>query len=217
MAVRNRPIPELHFRNVPEKQHHALLLIGHNLDMLEYHLNSFEAALKLFEYSARQIRTQERRSRVLPFRRWQFMAARDGAMSIYHFAWAFQGLADSLRECDYVLTRLDPQVLKNCRRQISKGFPNFERVRHAVGHASEKARNPNKHLLHGFSGSYRKNGLDLRRVKNYVITDHLYRRTYANTWDGKIESYKLNSVSLKNLSAIRNIIFDALDDVASNL
>lgn len=212
---KKRHAPILYYGCVPEPQQHALQLVGHALDNLEYYTNGFMSALKLFDYCVNHTKKQKDKRNRNTYRSWQFIAARDGALAIYHFACALNALSQSLNECKVLGTRMPAGALRHCKKKLNAKFPNLVRMRHAVGHAGEKASTTRQHEQHGFTGTYIRDGLKLKNVHNYVITDHLFRRTYCNTWGGKIESYKLNSNSLTSLIMVRDAVFDAVE--AANL
>jgi hypothetical protein len=106
---------------------------------------------------------------------------------------------------------MDKSVVRKAKKQFHKAFPNATEVRNAIGHSGEKARNPDKHREHGFTGVLNEKGLNVGKVRNYVVTDHLHRRWFCNTWKGKLESYKISEKSLADLAAVRDQIFDAFD------
>jgi hypothetical protein len=150
-------------------------------------------------------------SRLQIYRYWQFSAARDGALSIYNFYWALKGIPDSLNECNYLANRLNLVELRKVRKKFDALFTNATQVRHAVGHATEKAKNRREHNQHGFTGIVKIPGLNLGPVKRFLIVDHLYRRNFCNTWQGKIECYKISKKTLADLASVRDAAFDVFD------
>ncbi len=209
--LKKREAPALYYGNVPESQHHAHDVVGGALDNLNHCLDCFESALKLHDHGLTKLRSAKGITRKHLYRHWQFIAARDGAVSIFNFKWALEGLGDSVNQCDYLKERLDLAAIRAAKRLFDKHFPNATQVRHAVAHATEKSKNPREHLEHGYTGVCKIPGLNLGKVRNFVITDHLYRRSFCNTWKGKIECYKLSKGSLKNLSLVRDAVYDAFD------
>jgi hypothetical protein len=210
--LKKRTAPQLYYGDLPESQDHAHQLVGHALDIMNHYVDCFESALELHDHGQwKFLTTKKKNARI--FRHWQFIAARDGALSVYHFHWALQGLVSALNDCSYLAERLDLKTFRAARRRFEGWFPNAIQLRHAVGHSAEKTKNRREHLEHGFTGICKIPGLNLGRVRNYVITDHLYRRTFCNTWKGKIECYKINGENLERLALTRNAVFDAFDDM----
>ncbi len=210
--LKQREAPVLYYGNVPESQHHAHQLVGHALDNLNHYVDCFESALELHDHGqAKHLATKGKRWRI--FRHWQFIAARDGALSIYHFHWTLQGLVSAVSDCKYLSDRLDLTAIRTARKQFESWFPNAIQLRHAVGHSAERTKNRRDHIEHGFTGICKIPGLNRGRVRDYVITDHLYRRTFCNTWKGKIECYKINGQNMERLALTRNAIFDVFDEM----
>lgn len=210
--LKKRSAPALYYGSLPASQDHAHQLVGHALDIMNHYVDCFESALELHDYGQEKyLTTKGRKSQI--FRHWQFIAARDGALSVYHFYWALSGLVTALNQCAYLSDRLDLKQIREVRKQFDAWFPNAKEVRDAVGHAADKTKDSQEHKRHGFTGVCKIPGLNAGRVTNYVITDHLYRRSFCNTWKGKIECYKINGQNMERLALTRNAIFDLFDEM----
>jgi hypothetical protein len=213
MKAKRRKAPIL-WDNLPEAQRQGLRLLGHALDNLEYYANCFEAALKLYDYCAESTRGVMRPRAANSYREWQFIAARDGALSIDHFFEAMSALGQSLRECRTYHDAIDQSVLREAKKKFLHEFKDYLRVRHSVTHAAEKTANSQKHSVHGYTGVW-STGRSKHRVKGFVVIDSLVRRKYSNTWNGRIVSYRLSKRTFGKLCTVRDMIFDAVD-AASN-
>jgi hypothetical protein len=66
---------------------------------------------------------------------WEMMAARDGALAIYHFGQALTAVARGLGACPTIRARVDHSALRLARRAFEQSFPSYDAIRHAVGHA----------------------------------------------------------------------------------
>lgn len=209
---KKRTAPVLFYGNVPEVQLEALQFVGHALDNLEYFANSFEAALKLFDYSAGQIKAAPKHRREL-MRGWQFVAARDGVVTIYNFREAIKSVKQSLHECPHIKSRLSFQKIEDAEKRFNSYFPNAKRLRHSVGHAGEKASNSHQHRKHGYTGKIQLYPGKTVRVKKFIAIDILNKRKYSNTWDGRLESYRISSQTLRRLISIRDEIWDVFEEM----
>lgn len=210
MAKRHT-VPSLYYGNVPESQMLALNLVGHSLDNLEYFSANFSAALKLFDFCKKQ-----RASRLKPpqhYRSWQFVAARDGAISMHNFSDAIAALKEAASACQYIADRLDVTSIKALQDKFNRTFPNSKRVRHSVGHAGEKTKGLDQHKKHGFKGSYNRGGLKIAAAHGAIVIDHLHGRTFSNSWHGQIETYRISKKTLSQLQALKYEIYDLFDEM----
>jgi hypothetical protein len=108
------------------------------LSKLDTYAQDFQAAIALFELAERELatlRAQLERTRTpqlnytaLMRMRWQFIAARDGAMTIFHFGKTMEAIRSSaLRECPTVRSLVQKQPLRNADNLFRKQwFRNFE-------------------------------------------------------------------------------------------
>jgi hypothetical protein len=212
---KKRTAPVLYYGNVPEAQLNALQLVGLALNNLAYFAECFEADLSLFDSCAKQIKTEPKRKEQL--RNWQFVAARDGVVSIYNFSEALSSVAQSLHECPHIKSRLKYSMIEAAKARFKSHFPNAKRLRHSVGHAGEKASNSHEHAKHGYTGKFKISTGRPVRVRNFIAIDVLNGRKYSNTWDHRVESYRIGPTTLARLKAVRDGIWDAFDEMNSRL
>lgn len=211
-AIRTAPV--LFDGNVPGAQREALNLVGHALDNLAYFVECFESALLLFDKceQAKKIGSKSTRGN---WRNWQFVAARDGAISIYNFSEAISSVKLSLHECPYLKFRLNNSRITAAQRQFKCDFPYAVTLRHSVSHAGEKAANSSQHAKHGYTGRFRILPGTVVSVKQYVAIDVLNGRHYSNTWNKRVVSYRISAANLTRLIAVRDQIWDAFDEMNS--
>jgi len=62
------------------------------------------------------------------------MAARDGALTIYHFGSTIDGIRKSLRSCPALSGPIDRQKLTNAGKLFEAKFPGYIAIRHVVSH-----------------------------------------------------------------------------------
>ena len=196
------------------EQHHA----GHAnalLFMLNYYVRSFEAALQLYETAAETIAHASH-----AFKRdandnaanealeildgWPVIAARDGAMSIYHFRKTLEGLDACIGQLPSLHAATNRPHRKRARRVFEARFPHFIKVRHAVAHSGE--RSGLAYDEHVFSGSWSNGHMTFPHANTMDITliDVLSQRQYSNTWGNEVVSYKIDIDSLTALASSRD-------------
>lgn len=142
-----------------------------------------------------------------PFIKYRIIAARDGALNIYHFACALESIRTNLALSKTALAAVDRVELREISRRFRQKFPKIDYVRHAIAHAGELSNHPAKlaknaqkadHVGHGFSSS-----------KGGVFIEALKDQTFSVGLDGDIFSVNLDATSLHALIEIQAEI-DAL-------
>ena len=82
---------------------------------------------------------------------FQRLAARDGAMSLYHIGVALEHVRGQTATCKTWRELADTDALKEIEKDFKAKFPHFVRMRHAIGHQAELRKSPKKIEQH-FSG-----------------------------------------------------------------
>lgn len=120
------------------------LVVGINVRRLGAFVSEFEAAVALFDHAQKLWNGRDANP---PFR-WMRIAARDGALSLYHYLQAllavkkFASLSPEWREV------LNLKPLRQCEREFKTRFPRIEAVRHSISHSAELTRSPDKWREH---------------------------------------------------------------------
>lgn len=205
-----RIVPLVDVSSLPESQQSAARAVDYALAGLDYYALNFKAALDLFDSCKLHLRkhtTKESKK----WRDWQFIAARDGALSIYHFGWSMTAIDESLALCPNLRKHIAISERRKFRKLFNCHFPNnMKPVRDSIGHAAAKARNPRDYFNHAFTGRY-KFGKVWHQVSNFVVVDDLTGRKFSNSWQGKIVSYRINNASYKKLVTIKDGIYAEFD------
>lgn len=210
--LEKREIPQtdaLSFPSTDQMRHDVLI---NALDLMNHQLDGFNAALELFDYALAKTKTAKRR-RMDMFRQWLFIAARDGAITVYNFQIALGAVIETVNTSQFLFDKVDKAALKAARKHFESAFPVARDMRHSVGHATDKARNVKQHLENGYSGVLNVPGLELDLVKDYLVVDHLEGRTLYNSFEKKIVCYTIDQAALDHLAAVRNEVFDQFDTV----
>jgi hypothetical protein len=181
-------------QSLSELERDATNLLKTALGQLSDHSDNFSAALSLFDFSMGELEKATENRTAHPMFRWPFIAARDGAMSIYHFGKAMEGIMASLHKCPTVLQEVNRAKLRSSRKRLRELFPNFEAVRHSVAHAGELMNDVDDLDRHSISTT---------SVQRMTIQNHLQGRAFKNTFEGQIQSYEINQASRDGLVAIR--------------
>ena len=201
----NERPPRLYVKGLPEEERDAAdTLFFLILDLDKYACN-FEAAINLFEFARAEALTAGHNQAV----QWSFIAARDGAMTIYHFGQALQHMRNTLGLCPTVKSLVDPRVLRLAGKKFNSRFRDYESLRHAVAHSGDfwrqgvdVIRNAMKKLRVGPFVLVSKNA-------HVVIRESLLDRRFTTTIEGRQVSYEISGETLKNLVGIKDEIFSA--------
>jgi hypothetical protein len=74
--------------------------------------------------------------------RVRMMAARDGAMTIFHIGKALQAINANLKLCPTLAGQVDSKILRAACKKFSTAFPKNEALRTAVAHVAEFTQSP---------------------------------------------------------------------------
>ncbi|MCP4308444.1 MAG: hypothetical protein GY788_26910 [bacterium] len=178
-------------------------IIERSLTHLLYYTRTFAAALALFDFGSKE------RPKIGPLSdvgrtlmEWQFMAARDGAITLNNFTKTLEkirgdvGKLPNERRC-----HTDLIMLRNARKQFVRQFPSAEAMRHAVAHFGELATSEESVKRHAYK----------QGAATWIVQGQLRDRTYYMTWRGKVLFYELSQDSLDNLASVLTKIYEALN------
>ncbi len=195
-----------------DEQDHAWVLDG-ALSNLSSLVKDFRSALCLYEYCLIEMRVNNsiRYEVSGDFIGWATIAARDGAMTIYHFRETMDGIRQyGVKSCPTLSPFIDTECLRRADRRFQKLFPKFAKIRHSVAHSANRYRNLNYYEKNSFSGtSHSLGNFGITEAQSVVITNCLMDRTFATTWEGQILSYDITEQTLSNLTAIKSEFYKA--------
>jgi hypothetical protein len=199
-------------RGVPRQEWEGVSHLERVLDSLDYFVGSFRAAVALFDFSRAQviraIKSQEERKTISKdIREWQFIAARDGAMSIYHIGKVLKEIYPLLNKCPTILARTDRHSLRITRKKFLSFFPNFENIRHSSAHAAEYAADTTG--KHAITGPISHSIIQAGSGAKITIAGALNDREFVSTFDGKIQSYEISDLTLAKLTKIKQEFYSA--------
>lgn len=192
--------------DLPEREKHAAFLLQRRLDSLADYIENFVSAINLFEFCRDNISAKSSQH---DFRNWQFIAARDGVMTIYHFGKSVTHLNDILNKIPSVSRNVDTKALRNARKDFSSYFQKIDEIRNAVAHEAEKYQNQDKFRTHSFSGSSSQHGIKISRSSNIMISNTISDRKFVVTYNGQMHACEISTSSLEKLKGIAAGVFGA--------
>lgn len=208
--------PRIFPNRLPEPERNTAHLINSALLSLQGYVDDFRSAVRLYDFCRVQEATKQLTGasnlpkqflKELP--RWPFLAGRDGAMTIYHFSIALEGLQTNIAKCPTLTPYVERPLLKSANKLLRKYFPDLEQIRHSVAHTADKMKTPEKHAEHSFSGSYSGLGIAIKKSTQVTIINSFQDRLFTNTWEGKVLSYELSQDTWKKLIAIKKEVWAA--------
>lgn len=211
-------LPDLDSSNLSDEEGSAVFRLHSSLNALPNYIKDFEAALQLFDFCEVQyaLIAQRRNAQALlehdeanrdVFSAWCSLAARDGAMTIFHFGKAMEGIKASIRTCPSVEAKMDRSLLRSATNLFRTSFPNFEAVRHGVAHAAELDRDEKARKANAHNGTYETEHIKIGVHVEGLTIRTLIGRTFTVTVNQKIVSYDLTTNTLGQLEAVKSEFF----------
>jgi hypothetical protein len=148
--------PSFSTGKLPKEERSAVFVLESALGSMHHFCSAFSDALNLFRFCKKNFVRQEASGNLLTAEalgKWQFVAARDGAMSIFHFGEALAGARTTLQQCPSIEREVDKTRTRNAGRYLEKYFPTRLAMRNSVGHAAQISHTQEAWAKHSFSGS----------------------------------------------------------------
>lgn len=212
-------LPRLVISSFPEEERALARSIWQGLCSLGTYVDSFGEALSLFQFTQQQMAARHSMQPMSPeaatqlrlLAGWSFVAARDGAMSIYHFLCAMEGIKACVHRGPTIKPYFNGKTSREATKLFSARFPRCEEMRHAIAHAAELVESPEKFEENSFSGSYDDGAVRITNSKNIMISNHLNGDVYSTTINGQIISYAINDVTRTSLIEVRSKLYSAFE------
>ena len=210
-------IPDIDRSRIPADQMPAFLHIVQLLADLNFYERNLLLACYLYEYS--KTAEWELRDDFVRMDRagwttggWQSMAARDGAMTIYHFGRAVEGLRESFRFCQALGDQVDHGKIRHCYKEFKGAFPHFIEIRAAVAHVADFSQTMRKKFVHSIKGIFQTKWFSSGDpVGTTWLPGNMNERTFAVTLGGKPYTYDLTLENAAKLREIKLQIFSAFE------
>jgi len=213
MAAPKRPYaPSLHIEDASEKDKNDTWQCSSCLSNLRSYCEDFESAVALFNFSGvhkRMWMNSPHKGMARQFGSWRLLAARDGAMSIYHFAKTLGGVDNWSRQSDVIQSHINKEKIREARRLLREKFPRLEAIRHSVAHRAEITSSQRWVDTHAFSGSFKNDALSIENSKNVIILNPLSNNVFTTTWEGTIIEYEVSKTSSEALDDVMIMYFES--------
>lgn len=135
---------------------------------------------------------------------WRIIAARDGALNIYHFSCSL----DAVRQ--QVPKSTDISKLRTAVKLFNSYFPHACNIRHAIAHAGELVKNPGKIKENIQKADYQ--SIDFISAAGNLITNALYERTYSVGHEGAGFFLQMDATSIDKPSRVISLVEEAFAD-----
>lgn len=200
--------PDIHIAALPENEREAARYIGGNLRFVRSSSEALYHAAVLCDHCDK-IYLEANDSWQSVFHGWMLMAARDGAMTIYHYGMSVQAIDALLKQCPALEALVDQDALKQSRKLFSESFPSFALIRHAVAHAGDVGKNPAWFNKHASGDGFEIPNLTIEPGGSVLIGSILTGRSFTTTFAKKHVTYDLNRQSVIALSKAMEALFAA--------
>jgi hypothetical protein len=196
---------------LPPDEHDAARGLSDSFYVMRHYVEQFGFAVSLFEECRRHTINaiaQFADDQSHKHSAWMMIAARDAAMSFFHFSKAMEGANGYAYQSKTIAAAVDSSKLGEARDLVRDHFPRVEAIRHAVAHTAEITKNRRRREEHAFSGSFV--SPDLRVTsESAIVLNHLAGCTFRTSWEGKIISFDVNNDSYTHLIAVCTAFFSA--------
>ncbi len=190
-------VPTIELASFPIEEQEAIWNLNLALSSLNNYLKDFQAALALFDFCESQCQALQERREPIPrnwLMPWQFIAGRDGAMTIFHFGKTIESIKESgFFGCPTLKAKIDHAQLRIGAKLFRQWFRDFERVRHSVAHAAELQKNQE---------SRKRNSMRGASMQNVLVG-----RNFQNTHGGRILSYEIGQTTMTRLKRTQDQFF----------
>jgi hypothetical protein len=143
------------------------------------------------------------------FLSWRLIAARDGAMSIYHFAKAMDGANTWAFRSQSFAAKIDKGRLCDAFKLLRTYFAKFEAVRHAVAHAADVTKNPKWLSEHTLKGPFKNPAIILDDTSTVTIKNTILNDVFMSTFNNELQEYEVSIKTLNSLNEIKNTFYEA--------
>jgi hypothetical protein len=221
-------------RGLPEAERAAASILRSNLTMLEFGVHQFECNIRLIAFAEEHFRRnkavmmfenpeappdprpyQEIKDTVNIMLNWPYVAARDAALTIHHFALTRNAISAIAQKTKSISKFYDRQILKSAGKLFRERFPDAEMVRDAVAHSGERILSEEAIHRHSFSGELNAPGFQLSGFQNTFT--HFTNRQLLMSWRGRAVSLDCSEDALDDLIEVLNLIMLAFEPVTEAL
>lgn len=194
-----------HTGPLPPEERETARGINLNLVRIIEFANAVEAATQLAFYEfpddpllSRQVRLE-----------WVGVAVRDIAMMVYHVGTTLPWIRSLLDQAPTLRQMVDLDKLEEAESKLAEHFPEWEAVRHALGHLGGDSVNFKRQAEHGWSGWTRPMG--------GKPPAPMYERTFKGTTlyltrKGQRHVFRVTEDTGRNLAEVIQLVSDAFSE-----
>ena len=194
------PVPE-HEREVYE------CIVGNRANLRRF-LTDFQTSVALFELLERGGGPPSTGVLGGEFFQYRIIAARDGALNIYHAKCSLEAIKKQLPQCPSLNPFVDPKDIRRALKIFNQFFPNCDNVRHAIAHAGEIFSSPRIMKKHEQRDARSHPGFTFgtATIKPGVgggwFVHSLWDRTYSVGIEGDIFSIAIDQTSIAKMEDV---------------
>jgi hypothetical protein len=198
---------------LPEEERAAARSLQDHLYSLSNCSDDLAAAVALFELSVANV------SHVEPlewqwnvYSRWQWLAAREGAMMLRNYKEALKLIRKLIGKCPTWLGQIDVKAIKAANSEFEAKFPRVEKLRHSVAHPELYA---DRDANMAYTGEVRASdgATVITGGGSFVLRETFTNRTFSSTIDGILVQYDLNADTALALVNCTKRVFDAFGPI----
>jgi hypothetical protein len=210
--------PDIVLSRLPVEEREAARHVKLLLDGLAVHVQHFAAAVALYDHLEELLAQGALRATSLQAQRegkarrrnmlgWGGIAARDAAMTLYHFETTLDAIVKGIRKCPTLFARVGEARLRTFQPAFVKNFPAATAMRNAVGHSSDWGRTPESMAFHAYKVPYSDDGLEI--TSGIYLLSHQAGRKLIATIRGRLVFVEVTEEWLRGLIEIQRLVYDA--------
>ena len=200
----------------PPEEAGAIRQLQENVWSMAAFIKKFRAAVLLFdhcEHRRSKLGSDEEAARLL--KDWQMIAARDGAMSIYHFGKMWTVMPTLVRQAPTLWARMNQTAFNQVGGSFEQGFPQWALVRKGIAHMGDFRKAANRVAEHVTADDILLPDVTVRSSAETYVSDCLSGRTYVSTVEGKVVRYDISNETLGSLCGVYDLIVEAFRPVSA--
>lgn len=215
-------IDRIRWESVPQNEVKAAVKYLSDVQMLSNWVQGFQSCLSLFDFSQSQIASHKEQAfreittnlnGIFVFNQiqhlmgpWVQIAARDGAMQIYHLGRAMDYISSYHYQCPIFKSNVDHDYTKKARKLFREKFPEPNPLRNSVSHLGEFSMQPEAHGTN-IPGEVTPDGQPIP----VMFVGLLFGRHWTSSVDKKMHSYELSQTTLDDLGMIHQTFLLAFE------
>lgn len=138
------------------------------------------------------------------FVQFRIVAAKEGALAIFHFAETLRALRKMLPMCPTAKGSVDLAKVRSALGVFEKRFPHVDNTRHGVAHAGEVWKNPKAMRLYQQRKDYCSDGGFV--AAGGWLTSGLHDRTFSVSWGGDVFVVQMDHSTTNTLLQVRSMV-----------